>query len=73
MSTATLSYARSQTMRTAYRNGRAAVATRCDTNPFIQDRDPELYSAWDEGYADELDLQAGILCASVDSSMRDAL
>ena len=68
----TTTYQRSPAMRAAYRAGRAAVAARCESNPFIQERDPELFAAWDQGYEDELDMQAGILCASVDSAISEA-
>ena len=56
-------------MRAAYRDGRAAVAAGNETNPFIQERDPELYGAWDEGYDDELAMQADRLFSSLDLSI----
>lgn len=71
MSTTTIERQRSPAMRSAYRAGRDAVSARDESNPFIQERDPELYSAWEDGYEDELDMQADSLCCSLDSSMRD--
>ena len=68
MSTTTIGYQR-PAMRAAYRDGRAAVAAGDNANPFIQERDPELYGAWDEGYEDELAMQADSLFASVDLCM----
>lgn len=50
--------------RAAYHAGRQAVIDRDDTNPYIEEREPELYHAWDEGYAFELDAQAQEICGS---------
>jgi hypothetical protein len=58
------------TVRAAYRAGRAAVDNR-DDNPFIEERDPELYQAWEDGYEFEVDAQADSYCCSLDPSMRD--
>lgn len=69
MSASTTIGYRRPAMRAAYIAGRAALAERVDTNPFIQERDPELYAEWDEGYADELAMQADNLFASLDVSM----
>lgn len=67
----TTTYQRSPAMRRAYREGRAAVADRNETNPYVQERDPELFAAWDAGYEDELDTQANALGSSLDALMGD--
>lgn len=69
----TTTYQRSPAMRRAYREGRAAVADRDNTNPYVQDRDPELYGAWADGYDDELDTQAKMLGSSLDALMGESM
>lgn len=69
MSTSPTIGTRRPAMRAAYIAGREAVAERCDTNPFIQERDPELYAEWDEGYADELAMRVDNLFRELDVSM----
>lgn len=64
MSTTTIERQRSPAMRSAYRAGRDAVSARDESNPFIQERDPELYSAWEDGYEDELDICRPTACAA---------
>lgn len=71
MSATTIDYQRSAEVRRAYRDGRAAVADRDDANPFIEERQPELYAAWDEGYEDEVHMRAAGQSSQIVVSSRD--